>query len=91
MTDWTRAADALEATLEAAARMVDGEADASLPEVPHLDLSLAPERGERDRVTRLLADAEEAAATVAHRQAEITQELNQSNKLRVAGRAYLRY
>jgi hypothetical protein len=87
---WDDAAELLQGYLEEAARIVDGESDRDLPEVPDLDLSGQPTPDTEARIRAMLADAEEAMATLAIRKAEIAQEIAHMRRLKTAGAGYLR-
>jgi hypothetical protein len=88
---WIEAANQLEAWLEEAARLIDGEEVPGFDMPGPFDLSDTPDRATRLRVEGLLADADEAMTTLSLRKAEITQELEQANRLRKAGTGYLRF
>lgn len=87
---WDEAAELLEVYLEDAARIVDGQTDRELPEIPQLDLDGIPTPETEARIRALLADAEEAMALLAIRKAAMAQEITRTKRLKVAGAGYLR-
>jgi hypothetical protein len=88
---WSEAADMLEAFLEEAGNLVDGEEPPQMPSVGALEFIDSPDEALIIRVRSLLADTEEAIVALALRRAEIQQELDHTDRLRSAGAGYLRY
>ena len=91
VSDWDVAVELLEEMLEAAARILDGDAETHVPEPPPLDLAAAPDPAARTRVESLLTAMEQAMQALAQQRAHIDEELAQSSRLRTAGREYLRF
>lgn len=87
---WEEAADLLQEYLEDTARIVDGETPAALPPLPRFDIEGRPGPETEARIRALLADAEDAIATLAIRKAEVAEELTHMRRLKTAGAGYLR-
>lgn len=101
---WAEAADLLEAFLEDAGRIIDGD----LPEGDGTDalgsdalgagpldfpfeFTDEPDEATVIRLLGLIDDSNEALAMMSLRRAEIQQELGHNERLRAAGSGYLRY
>lgn len=88
---WEGAVALVENMLEAAGRLLDGDPTAIVPDLTDLDLTSVPDPSTRARLELLLADMDEAMTALDHQMAEVSDALAQADRLRLAGREYLRF
>ena len=93
MIDWDGAAASLEALLEHAARLVEGEVDAPPPppiDLKAIALSPAPDRATIDQVRALLTQVPDAVQALEASKAAIAADLDELGRHRTAATAYTR-